>query len=72
MRGGTAVRLFVLAKDESGLRELAVAQEDQGQAAKAKRESFEASGYQSIIVLGFSLQDVMQSHPAWFWVEGGS
>jgi hypothetical protein len=72
MRGGAVVRLFVLAKDDSGLRELAVTREGQNQAAEAKRAFFEGIGYESIVVVGFDLQDVMQSHPAWFRIKGDS
>lgn len=62
------MRLFVLAKDESGLRAVAV-HADLDHAA-AEITNFQGRGFEAIGVGGFDLQDVMQSHPAWFEIKG--
>ena len=58
------MRLFVLAKDGSGLRMLVIHHEvDEAQKAV---ETARGQGLETTTVCGFDLADVMRSHPAWF------
>ena len=58
------MRLFVLAKDRSGLRMLVIHHEvDEAQKAVATCSD---EGLETTTVCGFDLEDVMRSHPAWF------
>jgi len=64
------VRLFVLAKDASGLREVAVFKpEAEDHATRFQRFRGQEQGMATTIVAGFDLSDVMASHPAWFRIE---
>jgi len=75
MRGGSVVRLFVLAKDATGLRGLRVfTQDETAQTCRAEESeiAFQDCGFVTTQVVGFDLQDVMQSHPAWFRIKEDS
>jgi len=60
----------VLAKDRAGLRMVGVHFDLDAAAEEAERAT--GCGWEVTTVGGFDLQDVMQSHPAWFRIEEDS
>lgn len=62
------MKTYVLAKDESELRVLAVygLEDEDVDAARAEQKRLSRRGCETELILGTSLQDVMRSFPTWF------